>query len=337
MDMEGEQAGYYFQIGSTYGIEGRWDLALQQWEKALSLNPNIRGVKLLGQGNIALHQDDFGKAQNIFEEMNSRRNLIELHIAKGQIQKAIELQKDAIKEAEMKSAKNQNMYNLYQFSAHLHEAADRPDLALIEYQTAQSYFDKEASEAGRANLWWYIDAKRRNLYGRAFAYLEMGRLEKAEELLAEIENISPDIVEKKTRIMRSYLKGRIALEKNDTATAILHLKNVLSWLGHEIHFGRTPHVIYVNSIAGAYMKAGNLEEAISTYEKIPLLTTGRLEWGHVYAKSFYNLGKLYQEKDWKGKAIENYEKFVTLWKDADPQFQPLIEDAKLQLFKLETN
>jgi pentatricopeptide repeat protein len=164
----------------------------------------------------------------------------------------------------------------------------------------------------------------------------MDRLEKAEELLAEIENISPDIMEKATRIMRSYLKGRIALENNDTTAAVLHMKNVLAWLDPECHVSRTSHAFYINAMAEAYMKAGNLEEAISTYEKIPLLTTGRLEWGHVYAKSYYNLGKLYQQKDWKGKAIENYEKFVALWKDADPQFQPLVENAKQQLLMLQS-
>jgi tetratricopeptide (TPR) repeat protein len=302
----------------------------------LSLNPNHGGAKL-GPGVVSLLQDDFGKAQKIFEEMNSRGNLIELHIAKGQIQKAIELQKDATKKAEIKSANNQRMHNLHQSSAQLHEAADKPDLALKEYQAAQTYLEKEASAAGRSDLYWYISAKRGNLSGQAFAYLEMGRLEKAEELLAEIENISPDIVEKKTRIMRSYHKGRIALEKNDTDTAILHMKNVLLWLDQECHLSRTSHAFHVNSMAEAYMKAGNLDEAISTYEKIPLLTTGRLNWGHVYAQSYYNLGKLYEQKGWKGKAIENYKRFVTLWKDADPQFQPLVEDAKKQLHNLEGN
>jgi hypothetical protein len=42
------------------------------------------------------------------------------------------------------------------------------------------------------------------------------------------------------------------------------------------------------------------------------------------------LGKIYEQQGKKGKARENYCKFLDLWKDADPG-QPAIEDAKTHL------
>jgi hypothetical protein len=36
------------------------------------------------------------------------------------------------------------------------------------------------------------------------------------------------------------------------------------------------------------------------------------------------------EKGWKGKAIEHYEKFLDLWKDADPGIAE-VEDARERL------
>jgi len=47
-------------------------------------------------------------------------------------------------------------------------------------------------------------------------------------------------------------------------------------------------------------------------------------------ESFYMLGKIYEGKGWKGKAIEHYEKFLDLWKDADPG-RAEVEDAKKKL------
>jgi hypothetical protein len=42
------------------------------------------------------------------------------------------------------------------------------------------------------------------------------------------------------------------------------------------------------------------------------------------------LGKIYEQQGNKPKAIENYEKFLDLWKDADPGIVE-VEDAKTQL------
>jgi hypothetical protein len=52
-----------------------------------------------------------------------------------------------------------------------------------------------------------------------------------------------------------------------------------------------------------------------------------------YPKGFYLLGKIYEMKDNRKLAIENYEKFLDLWKDADEDLPDLIE-AKKQLAKL---
>jgi len=95
------------------------------------------------------------------------------------------------------------------------------------------------------------------------------------------------------------------------------------------------HALFIDSLASAHYKIGNIEKAREEYEKIVILTTGRIYYGDIYVKSFYMLGKIYQQKDWKGKALENYEKFLNLWKDADPGI-PELTDAKKQLTSLQS-
>ena len=52
-----------------------------------------------------------------------------------------------------------------------------------------------------------------------------------------------------------------------------------------------------------------------------------------YPKSFYLLGKIYEEKGDKKLAIKSYEKLLALWKNADADLPELIE-AKARLAKL---
>jgi hypothetical protein len=47
-------------------------------------------------------------------------------------------------------------------------------------------------------------------------------------------------------------------------------------------------------------------------------------------------GKIYEETGWKNKAIEHYEKFLDLWKDADSGIAE-VDDARKRLVGLKDN
>jgi cytochrome c-type biogenesis protein CcmH/NrfG len=48
---------------------------------------------------------------------------------------------------------------------------------------------------------------------------------------------------------------------------------------------------------------------------------------------YYHLGVAYEESGWNNKAIEQYEKFLDVWKDADPWIEEA-QDAKQRLTAL---
>ena len=60
------------------------------------------------------------------------------------------------------------------------------------------------------------------------------------------------------------------------------------------------------------------------------MTFPRLRDGDIYAKSFFMKGNIYEKMGRRAEAIENYEKFLELWKDADPGIAE-VEDAKKRL------
>jgi cytochrome c-type biogenesis protein CcmH/NrfG len=79
-----------------------------------------------------------------------------------------------------------------------------------------------------------------------------------------------------------------------------------------------------------------LENARAEYEKIISCPRGMLRYGFEYVNSFYMLGMIYEQRGDTTKAIESYEKFLSLRKDADPGIAE-VEDARKRLAGLRGN
>jgi regulator of sirC expression with transglutaminase-like and TPR domain len=48
------------------------------------------------------------------------------------------------------------------------------------------------------------------------------------------------------------------------------------------------------------------------------------------------LGKIYEQLEEYDKALESYEYFVEYWQDADPELQPMVEEARQAIIRLES-
>jgi tetratricopeptide (TPR) repeat protein len=131
--------------------------------------------------------------------------------------------------------------------------------------------------------------------------------------------------------MRLYdnLTGGIETERENYPTAIESFKKAISFLPYQ-YDPDDYHALFIDSLASAYYKTGDLEKALEEYEKITMLTSGRMQYGDIYVKSFYMLGKIYEQQGDTANAIEHYEKFLELWKDADPGIAE-VDDARERL------
>jgi eukaryotic-like serine/threonine-protein kinase len=127
--------------------------------------------------------------------------------------------------------------------------------------------------------------------------------------------------------IREAVRGLVALAENRP-------KDAVDFLGvaHKNDIGREQLGPWR---AQAFDLANQPDSAIVEFEKYvktgdPIYSTKR----NFLAPSYKRLGELYETTGNTAKAIENYRKFVELWKNADPELQPQVKAVREKLAKL---
>jgi tetratricopeptide (TPR) repeat protein len=93
------------------------------------------------------------------------------------------------------------------------------------------------------------------------------------------------------------------------------------------------------AIAGAYDLGGQADSAIAFFERyvsVQLDPSGQVfQNAYSLAGSHKRLAELYDARADREKARSHYSRFIELWKDADPDLQPLVQKAKARLAELQ--
>jgi len=312
-------------LADNYIAQGQLELAMAEAEKASAINPkDYRNLRL--KGDIHLYQGNLFKAEEEYQRMLEIREpaaagyrlwrLITLSFAQGKFTRAIDLLKLIL---DLSKQVRQNVWE----ALFLNYFA-RAKSMVGDYAGALKECDSAWDKAIEAD---FPRAQRDALYIKTQVYLKMGALQEAQQTADELSLFIEGGIFKKIIRMYYNLQGRIELEKKNYSDAINHFQKAIALL-----YGgsRTHRADFIDSLAQAYYRSGDLEKARVEYEKISMMTSGRLGYGAIYTKSFFMLGKIYEQTGQNTKAIEHYEKFLDLWKDADPGISE-VEGARKRL------
>jgi eukaryotic-like serine/threonine-protein kinase len=161
----------------------------------------------------------------------------------------------------------------------------------------------------------------------ASTYAIAGRPEEGERLMSEYARVIPASMQKGD-VERLTALGDIANARGRYAEAITDFEN------QRENDGRPNYNVF--QIASAFAKLGQADSARVYYEHY-LRTGGPYRiLGDVFylAATYQRLGEIYEAKGDRKKAMENYLKLTDLWKNADPELQPIVQDAHARIARL---
>ena len=316
------------RLAQIYRDQAKYELALEEVKKAFALAPtdwnNIwdRGDIYYSMGDLIKAEAEYRMLLEKDERSANYRGMQRLgHVLliQGKFDDSIEQAKKALELAEELSEKGW-MRNRISFLAYMDQITGNSEEALKKYDIIWNSAVEDEN----------LGVQRTALRLKGLTYLEMKQTEEAQRVAQEYKEMIEQAPNK--NLIRGYyhLMGMMEMERKDYSKAIEYIEKGLPLLSAVSNW----RIIFAESIGRAYYESGNLEKAREEYGRIQNPTTaGRMVFGDVYAKSFYMLGKISEQQGDTVKAIEHYEKFLDLWKDADPGL-PEVDDAKKRLREL---
>jgi hypothetical protein len=284
------------------------------------------------KGDVSKAQEEFLKLQRLATGLFRGLyvfTLLDLYSLQGQFKSAAPIAENMLDFVQKMDQEALEAFIHTRF-ARLHMESGNMEAALKECEATLETVDKVV-EAVPGIVRPGLSAKMRTLYYKGLIKAETGLVEEAVETAERLKGLIEEDLNQKLIRFFWHLLGRVELEKENYPGAIEYFEQALSNIppgGVDIAgYGR-----FTDSLALAYFKSGELEKARDIYEKTAS-SMGVMDSNVIYPKTFYMLGKVYEELGNNEKAVANYKKFLEIWKDADPGL-PEPADAKTRLAAL---
>ena len=328
---------YPYQLALNLIYERRFEAALLEADKMLERTPGYISA-LMVKGDVHFFRAEWDQAEEYYRELLnpvgadwkrlwSRHDAIfrlaNLYCGKGQFEQALDVLDQAIDEdAAVGEKKWLSMF--HGLKAYYLLAQGDLSGAIAENQTQLEMLEKRDHVTGMIYA----------LHSHGMILLEMDNVAGAERAADEMKAKIDGWLNPKAEIAVWHdLAGHIDLARNDVGRAVEHFEQAVSMEPYQHEANPENHAFWYDSLANAYYLSGEIGKAQEWYENIHALTTGRLGYGEIYAKSYFMLGKIYEQRGMNAEAIRSYRTFLDLWREADSA-APDIEEAKRALANL---
>jgi tetratricopeptide (TPR) repeat protein/predicted Ser/Thr protein kinase len=221
-------------------------------------------------------------------------------------------------------------------------------MALTDMLQGWIQFDRHETGASRLSFQKFMDYESEHnpqsqsvplvIYALGLSALQEGKVSVARISLSEMDTrmAAAPISAVNVRYWRDLLYAEVLIAEDSCDMAIRVIEkiplpdipNIYSELIMQYN------IPYARDIAArALMKKGAIDEAIAEYEKMVAFDPKSSDRRWIFPRYRYALARLYEERGLRDKAARQYERFLTLWKDADADL-PELKDAQSRLMKL---
>jgi tetratricopeptide (TPR) repeat protein/predicted Ser/Thr protein kinase len=319
-----DEANPYDSRADLYAYNGKLDQAIESYGKALEIKPDFY-TSLRKLGHMHRFKREYAIAESCYKELSAsaekdtrsrgRTCLALIPLYQGKLQEALKVLNDGITADRMEQAEGRQNAWKHLLKASIYEEKKSLDLALQEAEICREIL-KKADPEDPVNL--------RDFY--VYLLVESGKIAEAEEVARALEE---DIEGKNPDLMYWYwlALGFIEQAKGDLESAVTYTEKAAK--------EATAPVFQVRfSLASVYLKSGRLGEAVSELEEALLRYDDIRTFLAIRSvKAYYLLGLAYERSGWTGKAIEQYEIFLDIWKDADEGIE-VVGEARDRLKEL---
>ncbi|UCD95584.1 MAG: tetratricopeptide repeat protein [Candidatus Zixiibacteriota bacterium] len=329
IELAPDEPNPYDTRGELLARRGYLDEAVESYERVHAIKADFASYgSLFDLGRLYIYKGDYAAAGNCFTEAvingqcdvrsTARSHLALIPLHQGKLREALEILDNAIAADRMESADTAGSGAgslKHALKSKIYIELGRLEQALAEIETA-SEIDARTSPEGR------------HTYGAVHAMIlaKLGNFDEAEQLA---EQIRGELAADSTRDSSVYwrMKSRIEFVRGDFESAISRLGKIID----ERHANYEDNFI----LARAYLAVDNASAAIPILEKLitDYTDTENLVDAVGDIKAYYYIGQGYEQAGEIDKAIGQYEKFLIIWEDSDPDI-PIKDDAQRRLARL---